>query len=439
VLAAGAGLLAGLAGCGGRFGREEDDGISRITDEDTPYPETQPDAGGTPTAPPERLAGDRLTGSVPTFQYDCRNTGATDASGPDGTPSLVGLAEVPGAIRSPPVVAGGVAYLGGLLGTLVAIDTGSGEVLWSRGGRGREYSGVRDTPAVAGDRVYHATERGTVVARTREGERIWTFTADEPQFDPDDEGRPIYGTDPVVADGRVYVSRGDGLFAVDARDGTQRWKIPVTRGGIGAPAAADGRVFYTRSGGSIGAADAATGEPLWAYNADYGASQRGVTVGDGVVYAVMRDPDAVQPEADEGEGSRVTAAAVDAESGEERWTFEAGAVASGSTALAGGTLYIPGERGTLYAVDAASGEERWRRDLGGSVQFSPVVADGVAHVVVRAERPTEGAPEPPTLQAISVDGERRWSVDLRFPPEAAPVVLDGHVLVAADRRMAVYD
>ena len=436
MLAAGAGLLAGLAGCGGLVGREEDDGISRITDDETPYPESQPDAGQT-TTPPGRLAGDRLTGSVPTFQYDRRNTGSTDASGPEGTPSPVGLAEVPGAIRSPPVVAGGVAYLGGLWGALVAIDTGSGEVLWSQSGRRREYSGVRETPAVAGERVYHATWWGSVVARTRDGELLWTFTADEPQFDPDDEGYPMYGTDPVVADGRVYVSRGDGLFAVDARDGTQRWKIPVRRGGIGAPAAADGRVLYTRSGGSLVAADAASGEPLWAYDTDDGTRQRAVTVGDSLVYAVMRDPDAVPPEADD-EGSPVTAAAVDAESGEERWTFEAGAVAGASAALADGTLYLPGGRGTLYAVDAASGAERWRRDLGGRLPFAPVVADGVVHVVVEPERTTEGAPGPATLQAVGHDGERRWSVALQFPPETAPVVLDGHVLVAADRRMAVY-
>lgn len=423
------GTLAGLAGCGGLRGGDDGTFVGERVPESETDERTPVTAADTPTVTPGGSLSAPLSGTVGSYHYDGRNSGATAMSGPAEDPRVVLRARLDGVFRASPVVAEGVAYFGGLFGALHAVDTGSAEVLWSRS-RGRQFDGTKRTPAVADGVVYHATRFGEVVARTLEGRYLWSFTADDPVTPTGDPDEQLYGTAPTVADGTVFVNRGDGLFAVDAADGAQRWKIPVSEGGLGAPAVADGRVFYARTGGDgrVVAADAATGEALWDYVVGYGVTTRPVTVADGTVYAPAWDT-----LVDSGrEGSPVTLVALDAATGAERWRYENGALANGPVALGDDRVYVAGTRGGLSALARRDGAELWSRDLGRSVVGPPVVADGVVYAVT-----VRGRPPRSRLVAVDPDGTVRWGLDLGADTETGPVVLDGHVLVPHDQGLVV--
>lgn len=380
-----------------------------------------------PTAP--ATAGppgeiDPLSGSAPSFQYDARNTGATDAAGPREASEPVLTAEVPGAIRAPPAIVDGVAFFGGIHGPVVAVDTGTGRVAWTGSTGGREYVGARHTPTVADATVYHATDRGTVEAWTVDGVRLWTFEADGP-ISRSGRRDSIDGTDPAVAEGRVFVNRGDGVYAVDADTGALRWKLPVSEVGPRALAVADETVYFGRLDDRLSAIDAASGTPKWSYDPDYAVTHRSPTVADGTVYAVTN----AGSEADD-----PTVVAVNAADGTERWTYATAESVDSSATYHDGTLYVLDSHGGLYALDGADGTELWRDDAARASEGSPVVADGIVYVVrsvMRDDRPI------PQLQAFSPDGKRRWSIEPGFAPEAGPVVLDERVVLVEDGRMVV--
>lgn len=423
LLAAGVGVLTAVAGCGGLRGGEEDDDVGyRITDEDTPYP----DPTETETTVSAEGPIDPIATAVPSFQYDARNSGVADAA-PGSEPVPVLRAGIDGAIRSPPALADGVVFLGSVNGVLRAVATETGETLWSKSASGATFSGTRRTPTVADGRVYYTTSLGTMVARTTDGKHLWTFEADAPVHpsSPDDAER-IYGSNPVVGDGRVYVNAGDGIYGIDARNGAVRWKVPVVETAPNSPAYADGAVYYGRVDGYLVAADAETGDPLWSYDAGYGVSLESPTVADGVVYAAAYDG---------GEEGKRSVFAVDAADGAELWTYDVEKGVAESVSVADGSVFVPGRAGTLHALNADDGSRLWRRSLGETAS-----ATGAATVVgdtVYVAANVHGR-EPPRLFGIGTDGTERWVVDLEMTPETGPIVADGRILLVADRRMVVY-
>ena len=104
--------------------------------------------------------------------------------------------------------------------------------------------------------------------------------------------------------------------------------------------------------------------------------------------------------------------ALDAASGQERWTFEMNKAVRLQTPLviADGILYVFGEDRNLYAIDAQTGEKRWQYSTGKHIWYPPIVANGIAYVV------SDGK----TFYAIDAQkGLERWrfstSKDIRFP------------------------
>ena len=73
--------------------------------------------------------------------------------------------------------------------------------------------------------------------------------------------------------------------------------------------------------------------------------------------------------------------ALDARTGQEKWTFQTDDRIYSSPAVAGGMIYIGSFDGRLYALDARTGQEKWSFKTGSSVPSSPAVAGGVVYFV----------------------------------------------------------
>ena len=242
-------------------------------------------------------------------------------------------------------------------------------------------------------------------------------------------------TVPLIVGDTVYVQDGRGTVVAVARDdGEVQWRSEPNGFNIGpfGVAVADGRLFAMKGSTGVVALDAATGEELWSREV-IGTPTTGIdiqpTVFDDIVF-VSTVPVSI------------------------------------------GGIYVPGDRGVIQALDAATGEVRWTFDTvegddlwgdpgvnsGGGAWYPPAI-DPVARVVywgIANPAPFPGTPEHPngssrpgpnlyTDSAVALDldtGELRWFHQVHphdlFDRDLVhtmnvPIAADRHVTVAAGK------
>ncbi|MDG9704559.1 PQQ-binding-like beta-propeller repeat protein [Streptomyces sp. DH37] len=334
---------------------------------------------------------------------------------------------------------GGTGALGATAAHTPSPDETAAPPRW-RPWRFRMSNDVWGTPAVADGLLYvtsfevHALDVATGRRQFKTREVAWSM---------------------AVGNGRVHASDGPSLYALNARDGSEIWRL-ATDGWVYALRADRGTVVTGTRGGGVQAWDAATGERLWELSGaqtDFETPEAGPVIrggsvyawGDGRLYALEARTGAEQWSypvgdtsvtggvpvrllpADDGvvyvsAGSRVFA--LDAATGAERWRFDAPAAflcppafAPGA-AIAGGGVYLADYLGTVYALDAANGHDRWRIATESRQSAEPlVVADGLVHLG------SGGALY--TLDAVS--GTPRWRFATGGEITGSPVVADGRV------------
>ena len=195
---------------------------------------------------------------------------------------------------------------------------------------------------------------------------------------------------PTVGDGAVYAGSGDGaLVAIDATDGTERWRTSIsTTGPARSPAFADGRVYVAADGGGFVAVDAADGTIDWRF--DTGDLSLGsAVVADGVAY--------LGGTATDGRGMLW---AIDSATGTERWHIEQPIF---SPAVSGGVAYSGSDELGVFALDPSDGRQLWTFPVQGPAR-PLAVADGIAYVAAGGEH---------RVYALDArTGAERWRFDL---------------------------
>jgi outer membrane protein assembly factor BamB len=73
--------------------------------------------------------------------------------------------------------------------------------------------------------------------------------------------------------------------------------------------------------------------------------------------------------------------AVDVETGEIVWTFEAEGSVWGNPSVSGDVAYVGDVSGLVYALNVEDGSEIWRQQVDGAVAASPLATDGIVYVV----------------------------------------------------------
>ncbi|QDI70552.1 serine/threonine protein kinase [Streptomyces calvus] len=306
--------------------------------------------------------------------------------------------------------------------------------------RFRMSNDVWGTPAVDGDLVYvtsfevHALDVATGRRRFKTRDVAWSM---------------------AVADGRIHASDGPTLYALDAREGGDLWRLS-TDAWVYSLKADRGTVVTGTRGGGVQAWEASTGQKLWEVTGcqtDFESPEAGPSLHDGTVFvwqdARLRALDArtgderwSYPIGDAascgGVPVRVTHApdgsvyvcagtrvlALDVAGGHVRWHFEAPAVFLAppahvpGPAVTGGGVYLADYLGTVYALDATDGRDRWRIATEARSSAEPVLV-AAGHVHVGSGKGLY------TLDAVT--GTPKWRFQSGGDIVGAPVVAEGRI------------
>ena len=254
---------------------------------------------------------------------------------------------------------------------------------------------------------------------TEEGDVLW-----EAAVDLDSHSQPI------VVDG-ILVTSADGddssdqVVAYDVGTGEQRWAMDLS---VHKLTAADGTIYASGDDG-VYALDLELGTIEW--HADFDA-RGGIAVGDGTVYAVER----ISASSD-----RLTA--LNAETGDEEWTKETDEILSGPTVVDERVYVVHGGVPSgILTVDAATGDQQWQWEAGDGINIAngPTVADG--HVYVSHTKALPGTTfddEPGLISAVDVtDGETVWQTDVGVGQVALETVPTAPTVAAENDEPTVY-
>ena len=271
---------------------------------------------------------------------------------------------------------------GGENGRILGVNRRTGKIDWAFDAPGMKK--VFCTPTVAGGRVYcgegEHEDKGCRLfcANVSDGNSPWK--------EPFKTASHTEGA-PAVANGKVYFPAGDdGLYCCDAVTGAKLWQWAGGKAkGVhidAAPALANGTVYvgsglYTYVAVAI---DANTGDEKWRTDLKLRAFGAPTVSGSKVFYAIGTGNMGADTWHYEEEGTaheKEAAGAVvclDAASGKEEWRYPLPKSVHTGVAVDALSAYVGCRDGFVYALDRKSGKLRWKTGIGGAVLSSPAVA-----------------------------------------------------------------
>ncbi|HEX5168476.1 MAG TPA: PQQ-binding-like beta-propeller repeat protein [Cyclobacteriaceae bacterium] len=313
------------------------------------------DAGGKIFSSPAVLDGTVYAGSEDHYLY------AADLK----TGKLRWKFKTGGAVHSSPSVFNHTVYIGSFDGYYYAVDAGTGKEKWrvKTGGEkwmgGIGYFGMKPVdqyledpwdfflssvvpdPDDQGRTIYFGSSDGNLYAVNAEDGTIrWKFRTDG----------PIHTT-PAVMHQTVYVGSWDANFyAIDSKTGQLKWKVRTGdkpgMTGIQSSAVVDGdNVYFGARDAHVYCLSAATGEVVWTYDAEGSWILSSPTIKDHVLYV--------------GTSDSYLLLAIDAQTGREKFRFKTHGYVYSSPSLAGNTAYFGDFTGALFALDLSSEGKCW--------------------------------------------------------------------------------
>lgn len=347
----------------------------------------------------------------PQHGYDAANTSyAPDADGPTNDPSIVWEYDS----RAIQPIIGDAIFLNAAGDGCHAIDPAAGDRLWRDDG-----NYTLSTPAVADGAVYLAEHGGLRAVADDGGIEV---VGRRVRYERWVGGQPNPDSPLTVADGTIFAGFGGPiereLAAVDAEDGSVRWRVPTETQIQGAPAVAGDLVVAADRGapppGKTGdvlayGVSIDDGEVEWTH--EFGSTdevgvhwQANPVAGDGLVY-VPTTRELV---------------ALDSTDGTVRWRRDGEVIVS--PALVGDTLLVGLLTGELLALDATTGEKQWREGAHDEWLHAPAVAGETVYTV-----DGDGA-----VAGWTLDGDRRFQLSVPKTPLGPPAVGDGRLYVPTD-------
>jgi outer membrane protein assembly factor BamB len=232
-------------------------------------------------------------------------------------------------------------------------------------------------------------------------------------------------SDPVIADGVLYVGSADGaVYALDPADGATKWRFQTGEGLTSGPQI----ITLPRKGAVF---DEMVAKGINAPRQGKKGIDLTPVVRKGTVFIGSGD---------------FSFYALDAVTGEKKWSYAAESKIAGSAVYEDGTAYIVTEKG-LHAIDATTGQKKWLfetlqeippqqmndvRRLGKRPALGPVRGEKALFLTAWPFR-LSTTPQKGFVYAVSPDsGTTRWVTAIEGLDIREPVAARGLVFVTAE-------
>ncbi|WP_246103017.1 PQQ-binding-like beta-propeller repeat protein [Streptomyces piniterrae] len=249
-------------------------------------------------------------------------------------------------------------------GGVQAWEAANGELLWEIGGVQTEFETAEAAPVVHDGTVFVWADARLKALEARTGAERWSYPVGDAASCGGVPMRLL-----AAPDGVVYVVAGTRVLALDIARGDVRWHFEAPAVFLSPPAFAPGPavtgggVYLADHLGTVYALDAADGRDRWRIATEARQSTEPVLVAHGAVHL----------------GSGKALYTLDAVTGTPRWRFQAGAEVMGAPVVAEGRVHFGSADHCLYTLDAMGGQLRWKLATGGEITGSPVAVGGVVY------------------------------------------------------------
>ncbi|MFC7306263.1 PQQ-binding-like beta-propeller repeat protein [Streptomyces monticola] len=249
-------------------------------------------------------------------------------------------------------------------GGVQAMEAANGEKLWEITGAQTDFETPEAGPVIQDGTVYVWQDARLRALEARTGAERWSYPIGDAASCG---GVPIRVT--PADDGYVYVAAGTRVLALDIASGQVRWHFEAPAVFLSPPAFAPGPavtgggVYLADYLGTVYALDAADGRDRWRIATESRSSIEPVLVTGGHVHV----------------GSGNGLYTLDAVTGTPKWRFQAGGEVVGSPVAAEGRIHFGSADHCLYTLDAVGGQLRWKLATGGEITGSPVAQGGVVY------------------------------------------------------------
>jgi len=290
----------------------------------------------------------------------------------------------------------------------------------------------------------------TAAVQSDSAKPLWKFpTGDE---DPELDLEAIYGTPLIIGDTVYFGAYSGEVWALALDDGSVKWSFDTHAPIIAGLAARETALYAANDAGTLFALDPASGDELRRFSTGDSVWGAPLVAGDllyvaavnGRLYALNAETFDLQWDDPYQTGHGLISDlviendtvvvggldralhAVDAQTGEELWTFKSDNWFWGRPLVLDGTVYAPNLDSRVYALDLDSGDEAMPAfEAEEPVRSAPVLAGDALVIIDRTGN----------VYGVSKDlSEQLWDAPavLEKTVLSDPLVLDGKVLVSSD-------
>jgi outer membrane protein assembly factor BamB len=242
--------------------------------------------------------------------------------------------------------------------TFLALNLLTGDLLWKK-----KLGDISSSPQIYQDKIFIGSDSGFLLAFDREsGEKIWEFkTEDVVLSTPAVDGSTLLTTSGKIL---CFGSGDDTLYALDKDNGDLKWKFKADGSIYSSPATNYDKVFFGSVGGYIYALSIEDGSLIWKFKTD-GDIYSSPAVTESLVYIGSND---------------YFMYALDQATGDLRWKFETGGAIHSSPIAVGDKLFFGSYDGNFYVLDRFSGKLLWNYQTKGMISSSPAYYDGKIYI-----------------------------------------------------------
>jgi len=305
----------------------------------------------------------------------------------------------------------GVAYIGSCAthgdghNRLFAVDTTSGEILWSTP-TGPGYVG----PVIDGNRVYFGT---STHGHDPENEYMYCINASDGSILWE---RNIYGGIPESIqydEDNIYFTTYL-IYALDKYDGSTQWTYQMDDFSVTKPILKDHAFITATSGGTMYKVDVTDGSPIWNVTLSGFSWDNSITAdGNGRIYLALY------------QGRTMNA--YDEYTGDLLWTYRLHGNSLSFNAYHDNVVFISDTAGYVYALNVTTGTLIWEKKLGDTFDISsPSISGGF--IVIGTRDFEDGA----FFMLDEHTGETVWKHTIGASITAPPTIADGVLLCGTD-------